>query len=173
MAAVDVNHVAAGELGHIGGLGVGVSDHVHHGLVHLNHFVAVEVGLHGAGADDVAAGGQGGSLGPAARVGQFDGGQGAPLVDGVHRLDQGGQQNLVVQMGHGGVGVVGEAVHTRLAQRDDAGPAFGDLVVHLKGLSGVEGDVAAGGHGGRLHPVLDIDAAHTDGREQVGVAGHG
>src|SRR5699024_12148750 len=44
-----------------------------------------------------AARGQEGTLGPAAGVGQLDGRQGPPLVDGIHRLDQGGEKGLIIR----------------------------------------------------------------------------
>ncbi|MPM64567.1 hypothetical protein SDC9_111454 [bioreactor metagenome] len=144
VAAVDIHDVHARELREIRGLGIGVGDGVHHGLVHLDDGVAVEIRLHGAGADNIAVGGEIGAAGPAAGVGQLDGGQRTPLMNGIDGLNQAGQYRGVVQMGHGGVGVIRGGVNPRLTNGYDARSALGHRVVHLKGLPGVERSIPAG-----------------------------
>ena len=172
MAAMDVYNITACKFGHVGSLRIGICYHVHHVLVHFDDFVSVKIRLHWAGSDDITALRQKSAFCAAAGVGQFDGSQRSPLMYGVNGLNQGRKKIFVIQMRHGWMGMIGQAMHACLTQRYNTGAAPGNGIIHFIRLSGIEWNVAAGGHGCRLNTVLDVNVAHTDRRKQMWIMGH-
>ena len=92
-------------------------------------------------------------------------------MDGIDSLNQRGQGIGIIQMGHGGVGVVGEAVYARLTQGNNGGSAPGNPAIVLQGVPGVDGGHAAVVNGRRFNAVFDIYISDAQGGKQMGILG--